>query len=280
MFNERKVTAIILAGGLSSRYRNSRHPGYIGYGDATSGLSKQFALLAGKPLINYSVDTFAASVMVDSLILVVPAAEREIFENDIYPSISVTAKNKLYSIVVGGPSRLSSAANAIKVIAEDDCLVAIHDAARPLISQALIEESIRAADANDGAALAMPITDTLGFVPAAEATIAPMCSNIRYLNKSLPRSAYYAMQTPQVFTVKLLREAFAWAIKQTEQTEQTRESSNDNFTDESSIVLAHNPQLKIAIVAGSSENMKLTHPVDKDILEAILKSSNINDSSD
>ncbi len=270
MSNERKVTAIILAGGLSSRYRNSRHTG-----DTTTGPSKQFALLAGKPLINYSVDTFAASVMVDSLILVVPAAERETFENDIYPSISAAAKNKLHSIVVGGPSRLSSAANAIKVIAEDDCLVAIHDAARPLISQALIEESIRAADANDGAALAMPITDTLGFAPAAEVTVAP-----RYLNKSLPRSAYYAMQTPQVFPAKLLREAFAWAMEGAEQAGESGHPSNDNFTDESSIVLAHNPQLKIAIVAGSRENMKLTHPVDKDILEAILKSSNINASGD
>ncbi|MBE8182004.1 MAG: 2-C-methyl-D-erythritol 4-phosphate cytidylyltransferase [Candidatus Portiera sp.] len=241
-----KLVAIILAAGSGSRYKDAQ------------GMPKQFVPLAGKPLVNYSLETFASSPKVSSLIVVIPSASQDFFAEKIHKTLSNTVKDKLDKPVIGGDTRWTSAANgldALNDISDEDCLVAIHDAARPFVSLQLIDKCISAAAANDGSALAMPITDTLGFAPEGN-------SSARYLKDTPPRSAYYAMQTPQIFRASLLRKAYAWVKQQT---------NPQNFTDDCSIILAYNKLLKIAIVEGSSDNMKLTYSADSHGLEAILK---------
>lgn len=258
MLDSRKVIAIILAAGSGSRYQNSKSHDII---------PKQFAPLAGKPLVNYSLDAFASSALVDSLIVVVPSANRDIFTDGIHKTMSAPVKKKLYKVIDGGNSRLASAAKGLDAVDDaiaENYLIAVHDAARPLISLELIENCIKAAAANDGAALAIPATDSLGFAPES-------INSARHLKEILPRSAYYAMQTPQVFGASLLHQAYQWALQQPNQ---------DDFTDESSIVLRYNSLLKLAVVEGSSNNIKLTYPTDSYKLEAILQGNPATNSND
>lgn len=270
-----KVVAVILAAGSSSRYHTSPN-------NSEEQLPKQFSDLAGKPLISYSLETFAASKMVDAIVVVLPADDIEVFTQDIYTKLSSDAQDKLQDPVAGGDSRLASAVNGlarIKELADDDCLVAVHDAARPLVSIKSIEECIKAASSADGAVLATPLTDSLGYV---DDTFVDDASDsklpAKHIAKNIPRAGYYAMQTPQVFKAGLLGEAYQ-SVLHSGLHSVSGQNDLSKFTDESSIVLAYDASLKVSLVEGDANNIKLTYPADKYKLEAILQSASNNSNS-
>jgi 2-C-methyl-D-erythritol 4-phosphate cytidylyltransferase len=190
-------------------------------------------------------------------------------------------------VVAGGATRAESVANALEAVGTE--LVAVHDAARPLLTSELIEGVVATLLANpeaDGAIAATPVTDTIKLVAATEAAAARRpaetpsrtrsgdrvmtCDPYRVINSStvveetLDRGRLWAAQTPQVFRTAALREALAaWLERAAADPERTREA-----TDEAMLVEVAGG--KVLVHPSSPENLKVTTPTDLKLAELLL----------
>jgi 2-C-methyl-D-erythritol 4-phosphate cytidylyltransferase len=158
------VVGIVPAGGSGERLGADR--------------PKAFAVCAGRPLVEWSVDTLQSTC--SRVVLAVPPG----FEQ---PPDRVT----------GGPSRSASVRNALAA-APEATVVVVHDAARPLVTAGLVRECLEALDGVDGVIAATPISDTVHVVSAD-----------RLIRETPDRSTLWAAQTPQVFQAEALRRALA-----------------------------------------------------------------------
>lgn len=192
------------------------------------GEAKQFKKLHGKPLYQYSLDTFIKSRLFDEIILVIPNSIQEKAQKEIKRKYSSQV-----SLVIGGPDRQDSVKNAIQNSNPNIDLVVIHDAARPFITTTIIEKCISACEASDGAIIAMQPHDTIKF------------SKDNIVEKTIDRSNIWMAQTPQAFNKRKLLEAY-------------RSSDFDDLivTDESSLM--EKLGYKIMIVPGTGKNFKIT----------------------
>ena len=218
-------SAIITAAGLGRRF----------------GEAKQFKKLHGKPLYQYSIDTFIKSRLFDEIILVIPNSYQEKVQKEIKRKYSSQV-----SLAIGGPNRQDSVKNAIQNSKPNIDLVVIHDAARPFITTTLIEKCISACETSDGAIIAMQPHDTVKF------------SKDNIVEKTIDRSNIWMAQTPQAFNKRKILEAY---------------SSNDFddliVTDESSLM--EKLGYKIMIVPGTGKNFKITTLDDWERAEAELQ---------
>ena len=219
-------TAIIVAAGTGNRL-GSETP-------------KQFLEINGKPLIRYSMERFDEAPTVDEIIVVVSPENLDAFK--------ATARSfdiaKLRKIVAGGATRSESVRNGMEAAESTTEIIAVHDAARPLVTVDEIERTIAAAGEYGAACLTAPVNDTIKVV--ADGIIRSTIDR-RTLRKAL---------TPQAFRYELLTQAFL-------------ESGTDaNFTDECFLVekLGH----AIAAVEGSPRNIKITYPEDLEFARAVL----------
>lgn len=206
---------------------------------------KQFLHLGGKPLFLHSVETFDCCPSVDEIVLVVPpgmtAKARSILAGR---SLRVPVR-----IIVGGKRRQDSSYKALQTLAKrtDAAIVAIHDAARPLVTAEIVEESIHEAKKHGAAAVATKTTDTVletrdGFI------------------LSIPnRQSLFNAQTPQVFRFDLIWEAHNAA----------RRDGLRDATDDIQLVLRLGRKVKL--VEAPPENMKVTTKRDLDLASLILK---------
>ena len=205
------------------------------------GEAKQFKKLHGKPLYQYSLDTFIKSRLFDEIILVIPNSKQEKVQKEIKRKYSSQV-----SLVIGGSDRQDSVKNAIQNSNPNIDLVVIHDAARPFITTTLIEKCISACETSDGAIIAMQPNDTIKF------------SKDNIVEKTIDRSNIWMAQTPQAFNKRKILEAY---------------SSNDFddliVTDESSLM--EKLGYKIMIVPGTGKNFKITTSDDWDRAEAELQ---------
>ncbi|MEP7214349.1 MAG: 2-C-methyl-D-erythritol 4-phosphate cytidylyltransferase [Acidobacteriota bacterium] len=220
-------TAIIVAAGNGSRFGSER--------------PKQFLEILGKPIIQYSLERFDAAPSIDSIVVVVSADEVEKFAQ-LSRDFGV---GKLKFVVAGGATRASSVSNGLRSV-DDACeIVAVHDAARPLVTVDEIERAIAAAAKSGAACLTAPVNDTIKLVDGGEIT------------GTVDRTRLRRALTPQAFRFSLLRQAFE-AV-----------GTGENITDECSLVerLGH----PIIAVAGNSVNIKVTHPEDLVIVEAFIR---------
>ena len=192
------------------------------------GEAKQFKKLHGKPLYQYSLDTFIKSRLFDEIILVIPNSIQEKAQKEIKRKYSSQV-----SLVIGGPDRQDSVKNAIQNSNPNIDLVVIHDAALPFITTTIIEKCISACEASDGAIIAMQPHDTIKF------------SKDNIVEKTIDRSNIWMAQTPQAFNKRKLLEAY-------------RSSDFDDLivTDESSLM--EKLGYKIMIVPGTGKNFKIT----------------------
>jgi 2-C-methyl-D-erythritol 4-phosphate cytidylyltransferase len=153
--------------------------------------------------------------------------------------------------VEGGEHRQQSVANALKAIqCDDNDIVLVHDAVRPLIDAATIERTLRAMEKHSAAIVALPAVDTIKQVErTADGAI---------ITSTIPREYIVRAQTPLVFRCGLLRRAFA-------------EAEADGFvgTDEASLVERAGTQ--VAVVQGSPANFKITQPGDLELAEFYLQ---------
>ena len=192
------------------------------------GEAKQFKKLHGKPLYQYSLDTFIKSRLFDEIILVIPNSIQEKVQKEIKRKYSSQV-----SLVIGGPDRQDSVKNAIQNSNPNIDLVVIHDAARPFITTTLIEKCISACETSDGAIIAMQPHDTIKF------------SKDNIVEKTIDRSNIWMAQTPQAFNKRKILEAYS-------------SSDFDDLivTDESSLM--EKLGYKIMIVPGTGKNFKIT----------------------
>jgi 2-C-methyl-D-erythritol 4-phosphate cytidylyltransferase len=220
-----RLAAIIVAAGSSTR----------------AGFDKLFAELAGRPLIQYSLDAFEGAASVDEMVVVC----RE-------PSVAITeliasTKLKKVRVVRGGERRQDSVQAGFDACSASANFVAVHDAARPLIVPREIERVFRAAQRQGAAVLASPVTDTLKLADANQL----VCGSIE-------RENVFAMQTPQIFARQLLLDAY----------ERVRRELL-TITDEVSAVQLLGA--KVEIVPAEEQNMKVTFAGDLVLAETILR---------
>lgn len=196
---------------------------------------KQFLEINGKPLIVHTIERFEAAPSVDSIVLVLAADQAAAFDPSRFSKVS--------KVVGGGLTRAESVRNGLEA-ADDADIVAVHDGARPLVTADEIERTIEKAKETGAACLVAPVTDTIKTVRGDE------------IADTLDRTKLRRALTPQAFTTEVLRRAFEGV------------DLAESVTDECYLVekLGH----PIAIVEGSSRNIKITHPEDLILAEALL----------
>ncbi len=217
--------AVIVAAGSASRM---------------GGIDKVMAPLDGEPMILHSVRQFQDCEAVREIVIVTR-------EDLVMPIMSLChGFPKVTAVVVGGKSREESVAMGLNTLSDRVKLVAVHDGARPLVTFAVIDRAIRAANSYGAAAPAIPVKDTIKVVQGGMVRNTPDRSTLR------------AVQTPQVFDFDLLR----GALKKVK-------LEGAVLTDDCSAV--ENMGFSVKIVEGDEENIKVTTPMDLQIAQMLLE---------
>jgi len=220
------LTAIIVAAGSSQRM----------------GFDKLFALLGEKPVVAHTLNAFERTDCVEEIILV--GREKRLAE--LGELVRQAELKKVRHVVPGGVHRQDSVRIGLSLLAPTVRYVAVHDAARPLITSNQIERVLAACRIHGAAALAEPITDTL-----------KRADQDHFVCGGVDRAGLYAMQTPQIFSREILIEAYeAVAAK------------GLSITDEVSAV----EQLgrKVLLVPNDEFNFKITYPRDLLLAQSFL----------
>ena len=200
-----------------------------GRGERLGGEPKQFRLLAGEPLLHWTLRVFESHPRVDTIIVAAP--ERDV---SYLPEILAGAGiSKLHTVVAGGSSRQESVANALAAVPSWIDLVLVHDAVRPFLTAEKLDDVIDAVIAHGAAALALPVDDTLRR------------SADSIFGETVPRTGLYRMQTPQGFRIDWFVEAH-------------REARDAGFLETDDVALVQRLGYPVRIVEGSPANMKVT----------------------
>lgn len=219
-------------------------------GHSAGAFPKQFLELAGVPILVHSLRAFAAVPHVKTMCVAVRRSDAARLQSQV-DEYGFSAQ---VQVVEGGDTRQDSVANALAALdCADDDIVLVHDAVRPLIDPATISRVIEAVEQHGAAILALPAVDTIKQVERT--------AHGAIITATIPREYIVQAQTPQGFRCGLLKRAFA-------------EAAADGFcgTDEASLV--ERAGGKVAVVAGSPTNMKITLPGDIELAEFYLKRAN------
>jgi 2-C-methyl-D-erythritol 4-phosphate cytidylyltransferase len=223
--------ALIVAGGQGLRMKRAER--------------KQYLDLDGTPVLGRTLAVFDASDLIDRIVLVVPELDSSFCRDDF---ISGGELEKPVDIVAGGQTRQASVFNGLRaIVAEDDDLVAIHDAVRPFLKKKDLEACIRAADETGACILGLRAFDTVKKADSAgriEATV--------------DRDSIWLAQTPQVFRYRLIIDAHTLA----------RQKGIAGTDDAALLEMAGHA---VRILPGSRLNIKITTPEDLALAGAILK---------
>jgi 2-C-methyl-D-erythritol 4-phosphate cytidylyltransferase/2-C-methyl-D-erythritol 2,4-cyclodiphosphate synthase len=214
------------------------------------GLStpKQFHELAGQPILVRTVRAFHRPGEIDTIVLPVPAAMRSLVE-DMAARFKLAPKGGNLFIVNGGRTRQDSVRAGLDALPAGTEVVLVHDGARPLVSAEIIEACLQEAAHSGAAMAAIPVIDTLKAV-----------SLDRVIERTVDRQGLWQAQTPQAARVSLLQAAYAAA-----------EETGFVGTDEASLL--ERIGCPVTVVDGSKKNLKITHPEDLLVAEAILMQS-------
>jgi 2-C-methyl-D-erythritol 4-phosphate cytidylyltransferase len=234
MESQRRTIGVVLAGGTGSRVGLS--------------IPTQLLKIAGKPVLEHTIAVFLVSPAIDEIVILMHpdhlAAAEQIATR--YPKVT--------KVVAGGATRNEStrAALAALAAAEADTKVLFHDAVRPLLEFRIIDDLVLALDDHDAVDVAIPSADTIIEVtPANEIARIPDRNQLR------------RGQTPQAFRLATIQEAYrlAWL--------------DPNFvaTDDCTVVLRYLPDVPIAVVLGSEQNIKITEPIDVFIADKLFQLS-------
>lgn len=221
------LSAIIVAAGSSQRM----------------GFDKLLALLGDKPVLAHTIDAFERTESVREIILVARTERVGEFEELVRQSDF----KKVRRVVTGGKHRQDSVQAGLGSLSADTNYIAVHDAARPLVTPEQIERVLAVArEHGAAAALAEPVTDTL-----------KRADENRLVTGGVSRDGLYAMQTPQIFARELLERAYADVAQK-----------NLSVTDEVSAV--EHLGAKVVLVPNDEWNIKITYPRDLFLAQAAL----------
>lgn len=230
-----KNIAIILAGGFGTRFGTE--------------LPKQFAKIAGKTIIEHTINVFQQAKKIDEIAVVI----NKNFIHEIENIVNKNKFNKVKKILKGGIDRASSSLSAINAYLHEknpeNINMIFHDAVRPFVSETIIDNVIEALGNHNAVDVAIPATDTIIEVPNNSI-------------KNIPdRSTLQQGQTPQAFKLHTIAEAYKKA----------KIDPNFKATDDCGVVLKYLPNEKIYVVHGHETNIKITYELDLFIADKLFQ---------
>lgn len=228
--------AVVLAAGTGKRMHSSQ--------------KKQFMLLAGRPVICHSLQIFEES-FVDEVVLVASPDDLDYCRKEIVGKYHFS---KVKQIIAGGKERYHSVAAGLECMGECDYAF-IHDGARPALTQEILVRAFESVKINRACIVGMPVKDTIKIADEKGCVA-----------ETPDRNLVWMIQTPQVFSYPLIREAYRRLIE----SEVKLLADGINITDDSMVVekLMHHP---VKLVEGSYENLKITTPEDLVLAEIFCK---------
>lgn len=224
-------TAIILAAGRGKRMKSKK--------------KKQFLNIAGKPIVYYALECFERAPFIQDIILVTGEGYVEYCQKNIVEKYGL---RKVKKVVAGGKERYDSVYEGLRACGKTD-YVYIHDGTRPFIDQDMLKRALDGAKQMGASVVGMPVKDTI-----------KVADKNHYVLETPERSKLWAVQTPQVFRYKIIKEAH----------EQMRKKGMEGITDDSMVVEKLGKH-RVKMVEGSYENIKITTMDDLFIAEIILR---------
>lgn len=237
---ELRVVGIVPAAGLGVRMAGGRSA----QGTAPP---KQLLNLEGVPILFWTLRRLAADVRFQHLIVAVRASDR----HGVEARLAQEDYANRVRVIEGGESRHHSVANALAQVPADTHLVLVHDAVRPFVELALIERAVEAAAETGAAIVGLPATDTLKQVEPSAG------GHASRITATIPRERIVLAQTPQVFRLDWLRQAFERATA-------------DGFRGSDEAVLVERLGHPVTVVMGSERNIKITKPADLEFARFLL----------
>lgn len=225
-------TALVLSAGQGKRMGTS--------------VQKQYIELEGKPVIYYSLKAFEDSQLIDDIVLVVGEGQREYARREIVEKYQLS---KVKDIVYGGRERYDSVWQGLRAISGKQGYVFIHDGARPFVDEDILRRAYDTVSSCRACAAGMPSKDTIKVVDEENFIV------------NTPKRKYtWMVQTPQVFEVSLITEAYSRLMK----------GETVNVTDDA-MAVEQMMEVPVKLFEGSYENIKITTPEDLKVASAFLK---------
>jgi ribitol-5-phosphate 2-dehydrogenase (NADP+) / D-ribitol-5-phosphate cytidylyltransferase len=215
--------AVVLAGGVGARVGLS--------------IPKQLIKIAGRPIIEHTIDVLNASPLIDEVIVMMTPGHLD----PVRAIVADGGYDKVTRILEGADTRNGTTERALRALGEEECNVLFHDAVRPLLSQRIIKDCVAALETYEAVDTAIPSADTIIAV-----------TDEQEIKDVLKRSELRRGQTPQAFRRSVISRAYELAAQDPDFT----------ATDDCTVVLRYLPEVPIAVVAGDERNMKVTEPID------------------
>ncbi len=224
----KNAVAVIVAGGTGSRLKSRIH--------------KPFVVLAGRPMLAWTLAAFEKTAGIGGIVLVAHGSDQARARS----LVRRFKFRKVLAVVAGGATRMESVSFGLRAVPPWGRWVAVHDAARPMVTARLIDAALREARRSKAVITAVPVIPTVKEARDGHVT------------RTLDRSRLWAVQTPQVFERKLLERAHAKGRAQ-------RVAATDDAA------LVERLGVKVRIVPGLERNIKVTTPDDRVVAEAFLR---------
>ena len=230
-----KNIAVVLAGGVGKRYGSHR--------------PKQLEKVAGKTILEHTIEVFQASKFIDEIVVVIKSD----YVGTVEEMVLKNHYNRVKKVLAGGAERSDSSLSAINSLSQeqgsDEYNVLFHDAVRPFVSDAIIERCIESLTHYRAVDTAIPTADTI--IKVSDGVIKDIP-----LRKELKRG-----QTPQAFKLGTIRKAYDIA----------KQDPDFLVTDDCGVVLKYLPEEPVAVVEGDPENIKITNAQDIFLADKIFQ---------
>lgn len=223
------VAAIIVAAGQGKRMETD--------------INKQYLLLKGKPILAHTINVFENCALIDEIIVVVGEHEKA---KCLYNIIKPYGFKKVKKLIAGGQTRQQSMYNGLKEVSTNTDVVITHDGARPLIHEFILQKSIKETLVHKATIVGVPVKDTIKMV-----------NSEGIVNNTPQRDLLWTVQTPQVFSYKLLLKAHKAALE-------------EGYVGTDDAMLVERIGHPIKLIKGKYDNIKITTPEDLIIAEAII----------
>lgn len=213
--------------------------------ECTVKIQKQFLEIQGYPVLYYSLRCFQESPLIQDIILVTGEESISYCKEEIVQKYGFT---KVSAVIPGGKERYDSVYAGLCECR--DCeYVLIHDGARPFVTEEILKRGLQKVKETGACVIGMPSKDTV-----------KLSDEEGYVKETPNRKCVWTIQTPQIFSYSLIREAH----------DSIRQKDMSKITDDA-MVVEQETGAKVALAEGSYQNIKITTPEDLDIAEAFLK---------
>ncbi len=237
MPNKPIFTALITAAGAGTRMHTAE--------------KKQFLDLCGMPVIWHTLKAFEENENISHIVLVIPKKSAE----EMLKICLMSGFRKVRSIVEGGDERFRSVYNGLRQVPEDTEYVLIHDGVRPLVSKEVIDRCCRYVPVTLACAAAVPVTDTI-----------KRADKSGFAKETLDRAQLWSIQTPQAFSLNLIKRAYDSLYK----TIEDYGTDTGKITDDA-VIVENMTDTRVRIIKGDYRNIKITTPIDLIVAEALIK---------